>query len=89
MKGRDRILKALSHKEPDYLPIDIGGLDVDTLMAGPYRRLCEYLKIDPHPIFMADIMEQTVVINDTVPDHLGGWYGYANHLALRHTGGGC
>lgn len=71
MKGRDRVLKALSHEEPDYLPIDVGGLDVDTMMAGPYRRLCEYLKVDPHPIYMEDIMEQTVIINDTVADRLG------------------
>ena len=71
MKGRDRVLKALSHQEPDYLPIDVGGLDVDTLMAGPYRRLCEYLKVDTQPIYMADIMEQTVIINDTVGDRLG------------------
>ena len=71
MKGRDRVLKALSHEEPDYLPIDVGGLDVDTLMAGPYRRLCEYLKVDTQPIYMADIMEQTVIINDTVADRKG------------------
>ena len=50
MKARERILTALNHQEPDCVPIDVGGLDVDTLMAGPYRRLCEYLEIDPHPI---------------------------------------
>lgn len=66
MKGRDRVLKALNHEEPDYLPIDIGGLDVDTLMAGPYRRLCEHLKVDPYPIYMADIMEQTAIVNDVI-----------------------
>jgi uroporphyrinogen decarboxylase len=71
MKDRERILMALNHKEPDCVPIDVGGLDVDTLMAGPYRRLCEYLEIDPHPIYMADIMEQTVIINDKVAEKLG------------------
>jgi uroporphyrinogen decarboxylase len=71
MKDRERILMALNHKEPDCVPIDVGGLDVDTLMAGPYRRLCEYLEIDPHPIYMADIMEQTVIIHDTVAKKLG------------------
>jgi uroporphyrinogen-III decarboxylase len=64
MNGRDRILKTLNHEEPDQLPVDVGGLDVDTLMAGPYRKLCEYLKIEPYPEYMADIMEQTVIIND-------------------------
>jgi uroporphyrinogen decarboxylase len=71
MRGRDRILKALNHEEPDHLPIDVGGLDVDTLMVGPYRRLCEYLQVDPHPIYMPDIMEQTVIVNDLVADRLG------------------
>ena len=71
MTGREKVLKALSHEEPDCVPIDMGGLDVSTIMAGPYKRLCEYLKIDPHPIYMADTMEQTVIINDKVSEKIG------------------
>ena len=71
MSPRERLIKAIKHEEPDCVPIDMGGLDVTTLMAGPYRRLCDHLGVDPGPIYMADIMEQCVIIDNGVHEKMG------------------
>lgn len=71
MKSRERMLKALNHEGPDYLPIDIGGLDVTTIMAGPYRRLCRDLGVKVETPLMVDIMQQCVIVDPAVPKKLG------------------
>lgn len=39
MTPRERVLKALNHKEPDRVPIDLGSTIVTGIMAIPYRQL--------------------------------------------------
>ena len=39
MTSRERVLAALSHREPDVLPIDLGGTDVTSILAPAYARL--------------------------------------------------
>jgi uroporphyrinogen decarboxylase len=43
MTGRDRVLAALSHREPDHVPLDIGGSDVTGIHRDAYRRLALFL----------------------------------------------
>jgi uroporphyrinogen decarboxylase len=45
MKSRDRILKALQHKEPDRVPIDLGGTESSGITGIAYNRLKKYLGI--------------------------------------------
>jgi uroporphyrinogen decarboxylase len=45
MKPRERVKKALSHKEPDRVPIDLGGPQ-STIEVIAYRNLVEFLKIE-------------------------------------------
>lgn len=44
MKARNRVLKAISHEEPDRIPIDFGG-PMTTIEAQGYDHLKEHLKI--------------------------------------------
>ena len=39
LTSRDRVLTALSHREPDRVPIDLGGMDSTTIMGAAYSRL--------------------------------------------------
>ena len=39
LNHRERILTTLSHKEPDHVPIDIGGSDVTGIHRDAYRHL--------------------------------------------------
>ncbi len=46
MKPRERVITALNHKEPDKVPIDVGGTQVSTLTLTANDKLKEYLNID-------------------------------------------
>ena len=50
MTSRARVLAALSHKEPDALPIDLGGTDVTGILAPAYARLRRRLGCASGPI---------------------------------------
>ena len=43
MNSRDRVLASLSHREPDHVPLDIGGSDVTGIHRDAFRRLARYL----------------------------------------------
>jgi len=43
MTSRDRVLAALAHREPDHVPLDIGGSDVTGIHRDAYRRLARFL----------------------------------------------
>jgi len=43
MISRDRVLASLSHREPDHVPLDIGGSDVTGIHRDAFRRLARYL----------------------------------------------
>lgn len=45
MKPRERVTAALSHKEPDRIPIDFGG-GVSSIMRRAYINLCNFLNVD-------------------------------------------
>lgn len=43
LTSRERVLTALAHKEPDRVPIDLGGMDSTTIMGAAYTRLKKHL----------------------------------------------
>jgi uroporphyrinogen decarboxylase len=43
---RERVIKALSHEEPDRVPLDLGGAGVTTTNTKAYARLVKYLGIE-------------------------------------------
>jgi uroporphyrinogen decarboxylase len=55
MTSRERVLAAIARKEPDRVPIDLGGTTTSTITLGAYRALRRYLGLpdEPSPEFMS------------------------------------
>ncbi len=43
MNSRERLLTALNHREPDRVPIDLGGTPTSTILIKAYENLKSYL----------------------------------------------
>lgn len=71
MNSRERVLTALSHKEPDRVPFDMGGTVVTGINVKAYQALRDYLglpRIDPT---IVDVVQQLARVDDDVMDRLG------------------
>jgi uroporphyrinogen decarboxylase len=59
MRPRDRVLAAINHREPDHVPIDIGGTDVTGINIRAYRNLLGQLgKTPASDLPILDIVQQ-------------------------------
>ncbi len=45
MNSRERVLRTLSHLEPDHVPLDVGGSDVTGIHRDAYKNLARYLGV--------------------------------------------
>ena len=57
MNSRERIRLALEHKEPDHVPMDLGGTAVSLIHRTAYKNLREYLSLpvsEPQIIYVAE-----------------------------------
>lgn len=52
MTHRERVMKALSHQEPDRVPIDFGGTIASTIVSDAYESLKRYLGVDSETLFI-------------------------------------
>jgi len=66
MNSRERVILALDHKEPDRVPIDLGGTIVSSITKCSYLRLMEYLGIPSEDIRMLDYVQQLPYIDETL-----------------------
>ncbi len=66
MIARDRVLTALARREPDLVPIDLGGVRSTTIHVDGYRRLRAHLGLPPVEPAIADRMMQVVLIDEDV-----------------------
>ncbi|MFC2029704.1 uroporphyrinogen decarboxylase family protein [Chloroflexota bacterium] len=66
MNSRDRILTALEHREPDRIPLDLGGTTDSTISALGYQALRSRLGLEPSATRVADIYQYTAVVEDDV-----------------------
>ena len=71
MTSRERILTALNHREPDRVPIDLGGYRSSGISAIAYPRLRAALGLDPRPVYVYDPIQQLAVVDDDVLDWAG------------------
>ncbi len=71
MNSRERTLTALAHKEPDRVPIDLGGSLVTGINAVAYHRLKQHLGLDGQPVRVADIILQLAEVEETVRQRFG------------------
>jgi uroporphyrinogen decarboxylase len=71
MTGRQRVLTALRHEQPDRVPIDFGGHRSSGIAAIAYARLRQALGLEEKPIRVYDPMQQLAVIDQDVLDRFG------------------
>jgi uroporphyrinogen decarboxylase len=71
MTPRQRVLAALSHQQPDCVPIDLSGHRSSGIAAIAYARLRDYLGLEKRPIRVYDVQQQLAIVDDDVLDRLG------------------
>ncbi len=71
MTPRERVLAALSHQQPDRVPIDFGSHRSSGIAALAYPKLREALSLPPKPIRVYDPVQQLAIIDEDVLDRFG------------------
>ena len=66
MIPRERVLTALARREPDLVPIDLGGVRSTTIHVEGYRRLRAHLGLPPVEPVISDRMMQVVLVDEDV-----------------------
>jgi uroporphyrinogen decarboxylase len=69
--SRERVLTAVNHREPDRVPIDLGGHRSSGIMAIAYAKLKDYLGITSGDIYVYDFVQQLAIIEPEVLDRFG------------------
>jgi hypothetical protein len=67
MKSRERVILALSHREPDRVPLDLGGSNVTGMHASTVYGLRQALKLDP-PGTPVKVIEPYQMLGEIGPD---------------------
>ena len=71
MTSRERMQKALNHREPDRVPLDLSGTHVTGISHGAYENLRRYLALPCREPVWLDVVQQVVVPADDVLDQFG------------------
>jgi uroporphyrinogen decarboxylase len=71
MTGRDRVLKTLDHKEPDRVPLDLGGINNTTLHVKIEKALNEHLGIHDAKTEIRATNQLVTVPNEKILRHFG------------------
>lgn len=61
MNGRERILEALNHREPDRIPFDLGGTTWTGITNGAYQNFRQHLGLSREEPEWADVIQQIVI----------------------------
>jgi uroporphyrinogen decarboxylase len=71
MLPRERVLATLAHREPDHVPLDIGGTDVTGVNVQTYRRILPLLGCSvPAETPVLDVVTQIAAIDEGALEHL-------------------
>ncbi len=68
MTSRERVLAAIAHKEPDRVPVDLGGTTVSGISAIAYHNLKNYLGIKTGHTRVFDVLQQLALVEEKVVD---------------------
>jgi len=71
MNARDRVMLALDHKEPDRIPIDLGGSICSSIHKNAYIDLKEYLGMEVEEFKMADYVQQLPYLDEALLERFG------------------
>ena len=72
MTSRERVLKALNHKEPDRVPVDLGGAVVTGIQASALARLRDALSLAKKAVKVYEPMMMLGIVEDDVLQAIGG-----------------
>jgi uroporphyrinogen decarboxylase len=71
MTPRERVRLALNHREPDRIPIDLGGSICSSIHKDAYIQLKEYLGMEVEEIKMADYVQQLPYLDEALLERFG------------------
>lgn len=71
MNSRERVIKALNHKEADQIPLDFGGHRSSGISVQAYKNLRKYLGLKPSKLYIYDFIQQLAYIEEDVLDIIG------------------
>lgn len=66
MSGREKVLTALSHKEQDKVPVDLGGMDSTGIHGVAYNNFKKYLGIDKGNTKIYDPYQQVAKVEFSI-----------------------
>jgi uroporphyrinogen decarboxylase len=66
MTSRERVLAALRHKEPDQIPLDLGGTESSGITGIAYNRLRKHLGLGQGKAQIFDVYQQIAKVEDDV-----------------------
>ena len=72
MNSRDRVLTALAHREPDRVPVDLGGAVVTGIHAAALDRLRKALGLENRPVKVYEPMMMLGTVEGDVLEAVGG-----------------
>ncbi len=64
MNPRERVLAALNHREPDRVPVDLGGSSTTSIAASTYGQLRDHLALPAEEIAIIDHVQQLAYTSD-------------------------
>src|SRR4030067_3166589 len=70
MNRRERVITALSHKEPDRVPLDLGSTCDSSISALTYQQLRTSLNLKPNITRVVDVLQQGTIIDVDVLESL-------------------
>ena len=71
LTSRERVMVAVNHREPDRIPIDLGGHRSSGIMAIAYNKLKQHLGIQGGDIYVYDFVQQLAIVEPQVLDRFG------------------
>lgn len=71
MTSRERILAAINHQEPDYVPLDLGATPSSGISAIAYNNLKKHIGMTEGHTRTFDVVQQVVIPEDEIIDRFG------------------
>lgn len=71
MKSRERVMAAIAHREPDRIPVDMGGTPSSGISAVAYSRLKAHLGFSGGSTRVYDVVQQLAQPEENILDRLG------------------
>lgn len=70
MNSRKRLLTTLNHKEPDRIPLDLGGTIVTSITRNAYISLKKYLGLEVEDVKIFDYVQQLPYLDEKLLERL-------------------